>query len=118
MQSRYDRGELNQAKSIFAKEFRLLRQHLLLPSLALLSEMLDPADGVLMQPTRVYDRSGQELLYSLENAGIERRYLSVDAQKPDHFSPELIRVTVGALDPGFWKGAGFPGLSDNRQKGF
>ncbi len=78
-----------------------------LPSLAMLPEMFDQVNGVLMQPTRVYDRSGQELLYSLENAGIERRYLSVDAQKPEHFSPELVRVTVGALDPGFWKGAGF-----------
>jgi membrane peptidoglycan carboxypeptidase len=78
-----------------------------LPSLEMLPEMLDPVRGVLMQPTRVYDRSGQELLFSLENAGIERRYLSSDAQKPDHFSPELVRVAVGALDPGFWQGAGF-----------
>jgi len=78
-----------------------------LPSFTMLPEMFDPANGVLMQPTRVYDRSGQELLYSLENAGFERQYLFVDAQETGHFSPELVRVTVGALDPGFWKGPGF-----------
>ncbi len=78
-----------------------------LPSLSLLPELLDPERGMLMQPTRVYDRSGQELLFSLENPGIARRYLYIDASRADHFSPELIRVTVGALEPGFWQGSGF-----------
>ncbi len=78
-----------------------------LPSLTRLPEMLDPVKGTLLQPTRIYDRSGQEILYSLENAGISRRYLSLDAKQPEHISPELIRVTVGALDPSFWKTPGF-----------
>ncbi len=78
-----------------------------LPSLDGLPGMLDPTKGLFMQPTRFYDRSGQELLYSLENAGIDRRYLFIDAKQAEHFSPELIRVTVGVLDPGFWNTPGF-----------
>ncbi len=78
-----------------------------LPSLALLPELLDPQDGLLMQPTRLYDRSGEILIYSLENPGIPRRYLFLDAEKPDHFSPEVVRSVVGALDPNFWSSPGF-----------
>jgi hypothetical protein len=44
-----------------------------LPSLDQLPGLLDPSDGLLMQPTRIYDRSGQKLLFSLEDPGISRR---------------------------------------------
>lgn len=78
-----------------------------LPSLSILPQLLDPQNGLYLQPTRVYDRSGQKLLLSLDNPGISRHYLYLDALQTDHFSPELVRVTVGALDPGFW---GSPGV--------
>jgi membrane peptidoglycan carboxypeptidase len=78
-----------------------------LPSLGLLPELLDPQAGLLMQPTRLYDRSGEILLYSLENDGIPRRYLYLDSKHPDHFSPELVRAVVGSLDPNFWGSPGF-----------
>lgn len=78
-----------------------------LPSLGQLPEMFDPAHGELLQPTRIYDRSGQQLLLSLENPGVPRRYLSMDPNRADHFSPQLVRVTLGALDPTFWTTPGF-----------
>lgn len=78
-----------------------------LPSTGLLAEMLDPDTGWLMQPTRLYDRSGQKLLMSLENPGIQRRYLTLDPGREEHISPELIRATVGALDPDYWSTPGF-----------
>lgn len=56
-----------------------------LPSLSQLPEMFDPEQGELLQPTRIYDRSGQKLLLSLENPGIPRRFLSMDPNQPDHF---------------------------------
>lgn len=82
-----------------------------LPSLAVLPDLLNPENGLLRQPTRIYDRSGQKLLLSLENPGISRKYLYLDSIKPDHFSPELIRVAVGYLDPGYWNS---PGIIYNR----
>ena len=78
-----------------------------LPPLAQLPEMFDPQQGALKQPTRVYDRTGQHLLLSLENPGISRRYLSMDSTRPDPFSPQLIRVTLAALDANYWSGPGF-----------
>ncbi len=78
-----------------------------LPSLRQLPGMFDPLKGALMQPTRLYDRSGQHLLLSLENPGVSRRYLYIDAKQAEHFSPELIRVTLAALDPGYWQSPGF-----------
>jgi membrane peptidoglycan carboxypeptidase len=81
-----------------------------LPSLNLLPDLMDPDQGLLMQPTRIYDRSGQILLYSLENPGINRRYISINPQDSNHFSPELIRVTLGFHDPGFWHS---PGIAFN-----
>lgn len=51
-----------------------------LPSPSLLPGMFDPESGELMQPTRLYDRSGHHLLLTLENPGIRRRYLVVDPQ--------------------------------------
>ncbi len=78
-----------------------------LPSTAGLPEMFDPVDGIWMQPTTVYDRSGQELLYRLDNAGIERRSLSIDTKLPDHFSPDLVRVTIGILETDYWNSPGF-----------
>lgn len=78
-----------------------------LPSLAQLPRLLDPNNGQLMQPTRIYDRTGRQILLSLENPGIARRYVSLDPNQPVHFSPELIRVIVGTLDQGFWQGPGF-----------
>ena len=78
-----------------------------LPSTDLLDELLDPQDGLLMQPTRLFDRSGESLIYSLENPGIPRRYLFLDAEQPEHFSPELTRAVIGSLDPNYWSSPGF-----------
>lgn len=77
-----------------------------LPSLDQLPILLDPADGPLLQPTRLYDRTGQVVIASLENPGIPRRYLSLDPNQPDHFSPDLIRAAVGFLDQDYWQSTG------------
>ncbi|NLG99453.1 MAG: hypothetical protein GX491_19025 [Chloroflexi bacterium] len=78
-----------------------------LPSLSLIPELLDPENGQLMQPTVIYDRSGTQILLTLENPGIPRRALRLDPGQPDHFSAELIRTTIGYLDPYYWQSAGF-----------
>ncbi len=78
-----------------------------LPSIQQVALLLDSHNGALMQPTRLYDRSGTQLIYSLENPGIPRKYLAVDPNRSDHFSPELVRVTVGLLDRDFWDNPGF-----------
>jgi len=78
-----------------------------LPAIESLPVLLHPGQGALLQPTRLYDRSGQRLLLSLENPGIERRYLSLDPDQPAHLSTTLVRVTLDRLDPNFLRSSGF-----------
>lgn len=77
-----------------------------LPAITRLPTLLNPDDGLLLQPTRLYDRTGQVLLYTLNDPGGERGYLVFDPQKPNHFSPYLIQATIGSEEPGFWQSSG------------
>jgi len=78
-----------------------------LPSLSTLPVLLDARTGQLLQPTRLYDRSGKNLLYALENPGITRHYLPLDPNLAEHLSPQLAHATIALLDPSFWKNPGF-----------
>ncbi len=78
-----------------------------LPSTAALPALLDPQNGLLLQPTRFYDRSSQTLIYSLENPGITRRFLPLDPYNTNGLAPVLAQVAVTYLDPTFWQNPGF-----------
>jgi membrane peptidoglycan carboxypeptidase len=71
-----------------------------LPSVDKLDKLLNPQTGALLQPTRFYDRSGQELLASLQPSGAERVF--IDAAE----SPFLAQAFVAASDPKFWTRTG------------
>jgi len=79
-----------------------------LPSLDAIPLLLNPSNGLLLQPTRLYDRTGQNILLELANpAAPEREYFFVNDQKDPHFSAELLKATVASLDPGFWENPGY-----------
>ncbi|MBI9046360.1 MAG: transglycosylase domain-containing protein [Anaerolineaceae bacterium] len=78
-----------------------------LPSLEILPMMLDHQSGLLLQPTTFYDRSGEHVLYTMENPGVQRKFMTVNPDAPDHFSPQLIQVTVAMQDPDYWRSPGF-----------
>ncbi len=78
-----------------------------LPSIEVLPVLLNPVDGELLQSTTITDRSGETVLYTLENPGVERAYLAINPEKPDHFSPQLVRAVVSKLDPTFWENPGY-----------
>lgn len=78
-----------------------------LPPTEKLGMYLDPRTGTLLQPTRLYDRSGQQVIYSLENPGIQRHFLSLDPNQPEHFSPQLVHATISIIEPAFWQQPGF-----------
>ena len=77
-----------------------------LPSLEQISVLLNAQDGIMTQPTRFYDRSGEHVLYTLENPAILHTYLSVDPQKADHFSLQLVQVVLTLQQPDFWSSPG------------
>lgn len=72
-----------------------------LPAVDELAIMLDPQQGALLQPTRLYDRSGEHLIYSLENPGILRRPLPLDPARIESISPALIQTVLTMQDPDF-----------------
>jgi len=78
-----------------------------LPSVEILPHLLNPPDGQLLQPTRLYDRSGEHLLQTFAMSESPRRYLPLNPQNPQHLTESLARATVAMLDPGFWTHAGY-----------
>lgn len=79
-----------------------------LPSLESIPNLLEPPDGTLLEPTRIYDRSGEILLLILENpAASDRQYLSLDDTESQHLPSTLIEATIAIADPTFWTNPGY-----------
>ncbi len=88
-----------------------------LPSPEELSLLLEPSPGRLLSPTKIFDRSGTNLLAELKNPVINQNvYLTsninwLNQQNGDldyqNIPPILILTTVAASDAGFWDHAGY-----------
>lgn len=85
-----------------------------LPSIEILPNLLNPPDGLLLQPTRVYDRTGLQLLATFAPNESPRRYIPISEQNAQHISKELINAIIAAADPQFEKHSGYSleGLSN------
>ncbi|MGC1377819.1 MAG: transglycosylase domain-containing protein [Anaerolineales bacterium] len=88
-----------------------------LPSIDLLPALLEPPDGSLLQPTRIYDRSGEHLLAVLAPSDAPRKYISLAPTTPEHLPDDLLRATLAVADPDFYTGPGYSlgGLTDPDQ---
>jgi len=73
-----------------------------LPSVEMLPLLLNPIDGQLLQPTRLYDRTGQQLLRSIAPDDADRTF-----QKYENIPTDLVNATLALADPGFWDHAGY-----------
>jgi membrane carboxypeptidase/penicillin-binding protein len=82
-----------------------------LPSINTLPGLLEPPDGILLQPSKMYDRTHLHVILSLENpAAAGRQYLVVAGGgqgTTNSASKYLMDATVAAFDPGFWEEAGY-----------
>ncbi len=82
-----------------------------LPSIDKLPLLLNPSDGMLLQPTRFYDRSGEHIILALENPAVEERnYLHLASQVDESeaaLPSTLIEGTISVVDPDFWNHTGF-----------
>lgn len=79
-----------------------------LPSLESLPSLLEPPNGLLLQPSRLYDRSGEHVLFSLEHpAAVDRQYLSLASTAGGSAAGFLVSATIASADPGFWSHPGF-----------
>jgi membrane carboxypeptidase/penicillin-binding protein len=78
-----------------------------LPSVEYLPILLSPPDGLLLQPTRVYDRSGTHLLLTFAPTNGTRRYIPLNPTVPQHLPDSLAQATVAVSDPRFWTHGGY-----------
>ena len=78
-----------------------------LPSVEILSGLLNPPDGLLLQPTRIYDRTGQHILKTFAPSESPRRYIPLDPGNPQHLPDSLVQATIAMADPAFWNHPGY-----------
>jgi membrane carboxypeptidase/penicillin-binding protein len=78
-----------------------------LPSIEILPRLLKPPDGHLLQPTRLYDRTGQHLLLTFAADQSPRGYAPLDQQNPNHLPAAMADGVIALADPQFWEHSGY-----------
>ena len=53
------------------------------------------------------DKSNENEIYHLEEAGIQRRFLPLDPNQPEFISPYVVQLTVAVYQPDFWSSPGY-----------
>lgn len=78
-----------------------------LPSVDILPQLLNPPDGLLLQPTRIYDRTRQHVLFTFAPDDSPRRYLPLSETNPQHLPKSLSDAVIAIIDPDFWDHSGY-----------
>ncbi|HSQ27788.1 MAG TPA: transglycosylase domain-containing protein, partial [Anaerolineales bacterium] len=99
-----------------------------LPNIEILPQYFEPPNGLLLQPTRLVDRSGEHILLVIQNprlapasinaetiAQYRRNFLPIQPSDPvsvqdtgiEYLPTNIITTTIAIADPEFWKHPGF-----------
>jgi membrane peptidoglycan carboxypeptidase len=78
-----------------------------LPSIDILPQLLNPPDGLLLEPTRIYDRTGKNVLFTFAPNDSPRRYIPLSDSNPQHLPKSLTDAVIAVSDPKFWRHAGY-----------
>ncbi len=78
-----------------------------LPSVEILPRLFNPPEGLLLEPTRMYDRTGTQLLYTFSPTDMPRRYIPINPQNPQHIPIDLINSMIAVQDLQFQTHAGY-----------
>jgi len=102
------------AALIIASAFAYVNLTRNLPSVETLPNLLNPPDGLLLQPTRITDRTGENVIYTFAPDDAPRRYIPLGDNNPQYLPRSLADAVIARSDPNFWKHAGYSltGLSD------
>ena len=85
-----------------------------LPSVQILPTLLNPPSGLLLQPTRITDRTGENVIYTFAPSDSPRRYIPLGNNNPQYLPKSLADAVIARSDPQFWRHSGYSlaGLSD------
>jgi membrane peptidoglycan carboxypeptidase len=78
-----------------------------LPSVEILPGLLNPPDGLLFQPTRIYDRTRAHVLFTFAPNDSPRRYIPLSDTNPQYLPKSLADAVIATSDPNFWDHAGY-----------
>ena len=81
-----------------------------LPSAQILATLLNPPDGLLLQPTLIFDRTGKNVIFAFAPASgaiQPRRYIPLSETNPQHLPKSLADAVIAKTDPDFWKHPGY-----------
>lgn len=78
-----------------------------LPSVQSLPLLLNPPDGLLLQPTTITDRTGENVIYTFAPNDSPRRYIPLSDTNPQHLPKSLADAVIARSDPRFWSHAGY-----------
>lgn len=79
-----------------------------LPSPELIPALLEPPHGDLLQPTTFFDRTGEHVIFKLENPAIEERlFLDLDQTKSNYIPENLVSATIAVVEPNYWQEQGY-----------
>ena len=78
-----------------------------LPSAEILPTLLSPPDGLLFQPTRIYDRTRQHVLFTFAPNDSPRRYIPLSDTNPQYIPESLANAVIAITDPYFWDHPGY-----------
>lgn len=88
-----------------------------LPAVEIVDTLIGSAGGELLSPTRIYDRTGTELLLTLENPrAAGHQFLPIAKSLDAHIPDAVITATLAVADPTFWQHAGFTLTSLSRSE--
>ncbi len=78
-----------------------------LPSIQNLEIYLNPKNGTFLTPTTIYDRDENTIIHQIHNSSYPRRFLSIDPNNEEFFSPFLVQYMVAEYEPQFWTSTGY-----------
>jgi len=78
-----------------------------LPSPQILPILLNPPSGLLLQPTRIYDRTREHILFTFAPDDSPRRYIPLSDTNPQHLPQSLADAVIATSDPNFYDHAGY-----------
>jgi len=78
-----------------------------LPSTEILPQLFNPPDGFLLQPTRIYDRSRENIIFTFSPDDTPRRYIPLSDTNPQYLPESLSNAVITRTDPDFWDHSGY-----------
>ncbi len=78
-----------------------------LPSPQILPILFNPPNGLLLQPTRIYDRTREHILFTFAPDDSPRRYIPLSDTNPQHLPQSLADAIIATSDPNFYDHSGY-----------